>query len=235
MTTLPTPHTPRNRRRKTAPKLSRTSLIVLGICIVLMIAGGIFAIIKASEDRLWDPVSKKELNSALSQNPDLPEDVQTVVDSAVSLVGKVHYFWGGKSKSFGWDDHWGKFTKVTSEGSSTTGTYRPFGLDCSGYVTWCFIQTGYDWEQAVNLVGNGTVNQWERSQEIPWDSLQAGDFAFQHKPGDPEGNHIGICIGFDQQGEPLFAHCAAGENNVVVTHADDVFRYARRPNVFCEE
>ena len=25
--------------------------------------------------------------------------------------------------------------KVTAEGNSTTGTYRPFGLDCSGFAT----------------------------------------------------------------------------------------------------
>ena len=118
-----------------------------------------------------------------------------------------------------------------TKGSSSSGTKRPFGLDCSGFVTWCFIQTGYDWQQAVDLVGNGTMNQWDRSQEIPWEELRPGDFAFQHEPGDPEGNHIGICIGFDGRGEPLFVHCAAGENNVVVTHADDVFIYARRPNV----
>ena len=38
----------------------------------------------------------------------------------------------------GWDSRWGMPMKVTAEGSSTTGTVRPFGLDCSGMVDWVF-------------------------------------------------------------------------------------------------
>ena len=45
---------------------------------------------------------------------------------------------------------------------------------------------------------------------------------------------IGICIGFDEAGAPVFAHCAAGFDNVVVTRAGDVFRYARRPNFYAQ-
>ena len=31
----------------------------------------------------------------------------------------------------GWNDTWGTLRQVTAAGSSTTGTYRPYGLDCS--------------------------------------------------------------------------------------------------------
>ena len=223
----------RNPRRQKKTRRIRIFPILLGILAIAAIFVGLRLHAK-NQNRLWDPVSRSEIQAALEENESLSPDVQTVVDSAVSLVGKVHYFWGGKSASVGWDDRWGTLTEVTSEGSSTTGTKRPFGLDCSGFVTWCFLQTGYSWDEAVELVGNGTYNQWALSREIGWEELRPGDFAFQHEPNDPEGNHIGICIGLDASGEPLFAHCAAGENNVVVTHADDVFRYARRPNVFCE-
>ena len=70
---------------------------------------------------------------------DLPEDLsperEAVVRTACSLVGKVNYFWGGKSLVFGWDARWGELRQVTAAGSSTTGTYRPYGLDCSGCAT----------------------------------------------------------------------------------------------------
>ena len=66
---------------------------------------------------------------------ELSEERRAVVERALSLVGKVNYFWGGKSLVFGWDERWGQLAKVTAEGSSTTGTYRPYGLDCSGCAT----------------------------------------------------------------------------------------------------
>ena len=70
---------------------------------------------------------------------DLPEDLsperEAVVRAACSLVGKVNYFWGGKSLVIGWDARWGELRQVTAAGSSTTGTYRPYGMDCSGCAT----------------------------------------------------------------------------------------------------
>ena len=52
--------------------------------------------------------------------------------AACSLVGKVNYFWGGKSSAIGWDNEWGKLKTVSAEGNKTTGTKRPVGLNCSG-------------------------------------------------------------------------------------------------------
>ena len=69
----------------------------------------------------------------------LPDDLsmerRMVVTYALALVDKVDYFWGGKSLVLGWDDHWGELTEVTAEGSATTGTEQPYGLDCSGCAT----------------------------------------------------------------------------------------------------
>ena len=66
---------------------------------------------------------------------DLPPEREAVVRTACSLVGKVGYFWGGKSLTLGWDSQWGELRQVTAAGSSTTGTYRPYGMDCSGCAT----------------------------------------------------------------------------------------------------
>lgn len=75
---------------------------------------------------------------ALLEN--LPDDLdparKAVVETAVQLVGRVSYFWGGKSLTLGWDDRWGVPTEVTAAGSGSIGTVRPFGLDCSGFVDW---------------------------------------------------------------------------------------------------
>lgn len=73
---------------------------------------------------------------------DLPADLdperRAVVETACRLVGKVNYFWGGKSLVIGWNSRWGQLTKVWADGNSTTDTYRPYGLDCSGFVDWVF-------------------------------------------------------------------------------------------------
>ena len=60
---------------------------------------------------------------------DLSEARREVVLTAYQLLGKVHYFWGGKSLIIGWDSRWGMPMKVTAECSSTTGTVRPFGQE----------------------------------------------------------------------------------------------------------
>lgn len=69
----------------------------------------------------------------------MPKDVsaqrKAVVEKAYSLLGKVNYFWGGKSSAIGWDSRWGTPTRVTAPGSRSTGTVRPYGLDCSGCAT----------------------------------------------------------------------------------------------------
>lgn len=64
-----------------------------------------------------------------------PERV-AFVRTACALTGQVDYFWGGKSHTLGWDRAWGWPQRVTAPGSDTTGRVRPYGLDCSGLVSW---------------------------------------------------------------------------------------------------
>ena len=108
----------------------------------------------------------------------LPESLSAerkkVIKAACSLVGKVNYFWGGKSSAIGWDSEWGKLKTVSAEGSKTTGRKRPFGLDCSGFVTWSFINSGFN----ASGIGHGTQGQIAKCSRISWSNAQAGDLAF---------------------------------------------------------
>ena len=144
----------------------------------------------------------------------LPEDLsperEAVVRTACSLVGKVNYFWGGKSLVIGWDARWGELRQVTAAGSSTTGTYRPYGLDCSGFVDWVFYnQSGGSY---VIGHGGGATMQHSYCTDISWADAQPGDLVFY-----PDNSHVGIVGGRDANGELLIIHCASGANNVVVT------------------
>lgn len=163
---------------------------------------------------------------------DLSQSRQAVVDAANSLVGRVKYFWGGKSTAIGWDSRWGEMREVTAAGSPTTGTTRPFGMDCSGYVQWVFVNAGVPASQAGSVIGSGTATQWAKSTPITKEQLQPGDLVFQAIPGTTKSNHVGICVGFDAQGEPLIAHCSSSRNGVVITGLGKTFKFFRRPAIF---
>ena len=141
---------------------------------------------------------------------DLSEDRKQVVLTAYQLLGKVNYFWGGKSLVLGWDSRWGTPMEVTAAGSSTTGTVRPFGLDCSGFIDWVF----YNITDGSYVIGHGggASSQHSYCTDISWSDAQPGDLVFY--PGD---SHVGIVCGFDGNGNVLIIHCASGYNNVVVT------------------
>ena len=157
---------------------------------------------------------------------DLSAERRQVVLTAYQLLGKVHYFWGGKSLIIGWDSRWGMPMKVTAEGSSTTGTVRPFGLDCSGMVDWVFYnQSG---GQYVIGHGGGATAQHSYCTPIAWSDAQPGDLVFY--PGD---SHVGIVCGFDSSGNIMVIHCASSENNVVVTGKSG-FTSIGRPEYFAD-
>ena len=153
----------------------------------------------------------KEAAEIMKKLPaDLSEERKQVVLTAYQLLGKVNYFWGGKSLVLGWDSRWGTPMEVTAAGSSTTGTMRPFGLDCSGFVDWVFYnQSGGSY---VIGHGGGASSQHSYCTDISWSDAQPGDLVFY--PGD---SHVGIVCGFDGNGNVLIIHCASGYNNVVVT------------------
>ena len=168
-------------------------------------------------------ISDATAQDILKNLPDsLSAERKKVIKAACSLVGKVNYFWGGKSSAIGWDSEWGKLKTVSAEGSKTTGTKRPFGLDCSGFVTWSFINSGF----SANAIGHGTQGQIVKCSRISWSNAQAGDLAFY---GDL--SHVGIIAGKDTSGNILVIHCSSSNNNVVIT-TNGGFGFAARPSCY---
>ena len=152
---------------------------------------------------------------------DLSMERRMVVTYALALVDKVDYFWGGKSLVLGWDDRWGELTEVTAEGSDTTGTEQPYGLDCSGFVDWAFYNASGG--EYVIGQGGGAAAQHANCVDIEWDEVQPGDLLFY-----PEDEHVGIAAGRDWLGRLLVVHCAAGTDGVAISHRTG-FETAARP------
>ena len=160
----------------------------------------------------------------------LPDDLdplrETIVLTAYQLLGKVTYFWGGKSLVLGWDSRWGTPTTVTAPGSGSTGKVLPFGLDCSGFVDWTF----YNATSGAYLPGRGggAASQHGYCTNIAWTDALPGDLVFY-----ADDSHVGIVCGYDSMGNILVIHCSGGQNGVVVTGREG-FAVAARPDLFTD-
>ena len=160
----------------------------------------------------------------------LPDDLdplrESIVLTAYQLLGKVTYFWGGKSLVLGWDSRWGTPTTVTAPGSGSTGKVLPFGLDCSGFVDWTF----YNATSGAYLPGRGggAASQHGYCINIAWSDALPGDLVFY-----ADDSHVGIVCGYDSVGNLLVIHCSGGQNGVVVTGREG-FAVAARPDLFAD-
>ena len=160
----------------------------------------------------------------------LPDDLdplrESIVLTAYQLLGKVTYFWGGKSLVLGWDSRWGTPTTVTAPGSGSTGKVLPFGLDCSGFVDWTF----YNATSGAYLPGRGggAASQHGYCTNIAWSDALPGDLVFY-----ADDSHVGIVCGYDSVGNILVIHCSGGQNGVVVTGREG-FAVAARPDLFAD-
>lgn len=156
-------------------------------------------------------ISQEDAAELLRRLPeDLSPERRAVVETACKLVGKLNYFWGGKSLVLGWDSRWGTIQKVWAAGSPSTGTYRPYGMDCSGFVDWVF----YNMSGGSYIIGHGGGARMQHSYCTPisWTQAQPGDLVFY-----PDDTHVGIVGGWDESGNIQIIHCASGQNNVVIT------------------
>ena len=165
-------------------------------------------LIGSSQDLTLSIEQMQEILDSLPEN--LSEERRQVILTAYQLLGKVNYFWGGKSLVLGWDPRWGTPKEVWAAGSPSTGTVRPYGLDCSGFVDWVF----YNISGGTYVIGHGGGAHMQHTYCAPitWDEAIPGDLVFY-----PEDTHVGIVCGFDSAGNVQIIHCASGANNVVVT------------------
>lgn len=198
-----------------------------GVVLFLLLALPVIAVAAALSPAgvLVDSHTMEPTGEAMEVWERLPDDLsmerRMVVTYALALVDKVDYFWGGKSLVLGWDDRWGELTEVTAEGSDTTGTEQPYGLDCSGFVDWAFYNAS-----GGNYIigqGGGAAAQHANCVDIEWDEVQPGDLLFY-----PEDEHVGIAAGRDWLGRLLVMHCASGTGGVAISHRTG-FETAARP------
>lgn len=152
-------------------------------------------------------LTQSEIENILAGLPSTDVTRENVVALAESLVGKISYGWGSKWKE---------------------GDPAPTNLDCSGFVDYVYQMLGAG---KVSAGGGGTYAQWDNSYQISVSEMQIGDIGFLKPPSqasDNNPNHVGIFVGYDNDGNMMFVHCQGG-TGVVKTTADAAgFSYFRR-------
>ena len=95
---------------------------------------------------------------------------QTVIAQKYKV--KLPYWWGGKSWKYGASESWGSYKYTTNSESGTEYFY--YGLDCSGFVAWAYVNAGY------NISTGGPTKypsfwSWKRLTYSP-DNAEVGDY-----------------------------------------------------------
>lgn len=141
----------------------------------------------------------------------------SLVNFALDKVGAIKYWWGGKPSSKGWDAKWGT-TAPSSDSYYSSNVARGrtvYGLDCSGFVGWCYWNT-FDTQPGLSTASFTTSLGLP---QISFRDLQPGDIGLENRPGSTT-NHIGIFVGYDENGKALWVHCNGSTGNVAVNNTN---------------
>lgn len=145
-------------------------------------------------------------------NSDLSQDRKDLISTAVSLVGKVPYEWGGKATKAGYDNTW---WSVQENGNQK-------GLDCSGFVQWAFLSKQIRSNLDIISSLQSTSTTLKQTKPITESELQPGDLGLINNGSDI--NHIGIYLG-----DGNWVHCSSAANTVVIAQTDMFKIYRQMP------
>ncbi|GLC79765.1 NlpC/P60 family protein [Lacrimispora brassicae] len=165
---------------------------------------------------ITNPLSYEEIDSYMDRLPEgLSEDRRKLIHYALSSVGRVPYYWGGKPGSAGYEkNYFGSLVSPDEKGRSMKG------LDCSGWVSWVYwsaLNKRLSWESTGGLVSCGTSAQRN--------DLQPGDIIL--KTGDDA--HVVMFLCWESNGNMTVIHeSSALVNNVTVSTMDANWPYCRK-------
>lgn len=164
---------------------------------------------------LANPLTAAEIEDHIRQLPaELSQDRIDVIRFALSSVGKVPYYWGGKPASDNYDGN--SFATVTV--ADDRGRMLR-GLDCSGWVKWVY------WSSiGKELPYEGTGGLSGLGKRIKRDQLQPGDIIV--KTG--EDSHVVMFLGWGEDGKVRCIHeTGGGVNNVIISEMNANYPYYR--------
>lgn len=165
---------------------------------------------------LRNPLTSAEVDNYMElAGPELSEERRQILYCALTSVGKIPYYWGGKPSARGYEGN-GFGTVVSPD---VDGRFFK-GLDCSGWISWVY------WTATGNrLAGESTSRLISCGTGITKEELQPGDICIRQG----EMAHVVFFLGWTQDGQMLCIQETSGNiNNVEVGIAAPDWPYYRR-------
>ena len=162
------------------------------------------------------PITEEEISHYMSLLPaNLSEERKNVIHFALTTVGKVPYYYGGKAGKQG----------LTGNGFGKTIAERDYkgrnrkGLDCSGFAQWVY------WTGAENPLdfASSTQELIAKGRKIKRSELEPGDLVIQ--PGGE--SHVVLFLTWTKEGKMLAIHENATAGNVSVDEVYANYPYYR--------
>ncbi|PXX52971.1 NlpC/P60 family protein [Hungatella effluvii] len=169
-----------------------------------------------SSTYISNPLSQSETEYYLSLLPaDTSLERRRLIRYALSSVGKVPYYWGGKPSAPDYDgNHFGSLATADEKGRTMKG------LDCSGWISWVYwsaLGKRLPAESTDGLAGCGTA--------VAREDLKPGDIIV--RLGD-EG-HVVMFLAWESEDRMKVVHESSGSvNNVTVSTMQASWPYYRK-------
>lgn len=158
--------------------------------------------LNTSDIPMGNPLTAQEIELYMKLVPeDASETRKGFIRYALSSVGKIPYYWGGKPSAPGYTgNNFGSLTTPDEDGRLLKG------LDCSGWINWVYWSVtgrGLGAQSTGTLLGSGVP--------ITKDQLQPGDICIRTGPM----SHVVIFLGWTDDGQMICIQETTGNSNNV--------------------
>lgn len=162
------------------------------------------------------PLTEEEISKYLSSLPeDISDERKAVIQFALSSVGKIPYYWGGKASAASYEKNgFGRVIEADYKGRVLRG------LDCSGWVQWVY------WSAIGNRLNgaSSTATLIGEGQKIKRSELQPGDIVVRVGAD----SHVVMFLQWAGNGNMIVIHENSGANNVSVSEVTANYPYYRK-------
>ncbi len=162
------------------------------------------------------PLTEEEISKYLSSLPDdISDERKAVIKFALSSVGKIPYYWGGKASAASYEKNgFGRVIEADYKGRVLRG------LDCSGWVQWVY------WSAIGNRLNgaSSTATLIGEGQKIKRSELQPGDIIVRVGAD----SHVVMFLQWAGNGNMIVIHENSGANNVSVSEVTANYPYYRK-------
>ncbi len=162
------------------------------------------------------PLTEEEISKYLSSLPDdISEARKAVIKFALSSVGKIPYYWGGKASAASYEKNgFGRVIEADYKGRVLRG------LDCSGWVQWVY------WSAIGNRLNgaSSTATLIGEGEKIRRSELQPGDIIVRVGAD----SHVVMFLQWAGNGNMIVIHENSGANNVSVSEVTANYPYYRK-------